>query len=787
MATLTGKITDVTGRAPDSISSITVKAPSVRIGGPGVIVSSPATVNFNRSTGSVTISGLAGGLAWLHLEGDGWADSIPLAVAEGMISLVEAIANAAGAPGMTDYVRLLAKLELAVDEVAQDAMDAAAQNIVWAKPAVSDADATRTPGAYRATSATTGTPSEANHTSGVLEILPSGAGSVYQRFTTWGPNPEVWVRASRNDTEWHSWQHVADKVAEIAEDLLDGRWGKNNIAEGENVNDIISPGIYSSPSSTNTQTLVNIPAGISAPILLEVKTTNLNRAEQTLTVLTNPGISSASYTRQSNAGATAWGDWQQFDRDIVEEWVAGANWNKGNLIAAQVGTVDNAPDGFSTIGSVNQARALESPFEAATVLGTFRFSGVAYQIGIARVDLKMRLVGRFYSASGWREWQDFTGFDSSGGTPVSQQSAPRPGSGFKTVPVAVTMGNSGTTHLATTGSYRFPLLNNAPITRWRLCATTRRPRQGDLSGADITLNKVAYGEHATNGAFVDTPTVVAENINIPADGSVIKLPWVSGEFGAGVERLISISYTSNNDIGPLSLHGYCFDMGTSDAAEQAATGTAKGSGPLDMWIEAETYATTPVIAAIGDSTTASSGATRTTYDGWLNVYCREKSALPVHYAAAGDTALNWMLNPEGYKATRWLDLDAPDAIIYNLGNNDVGGGSGLEVIQQHVAGMMPILEKIAPNIYAATLKPRTGQDPAQVQVRQSYNQWLLQERDFFRDVFDFYAATVDVDGESIRPEFNSGDDTHLNTAGYVALAGSITRPVTAPPVMYQSA
>ena len=31
MATLTGKITDVTGRAPNSISSITVKAPSVRI------------------------------------------------------------------------------------------------------------------------------------------------------------------------------------------------------------------------------------------------------------------------------------------------------------------------------------------------------------------------------------------------------------------------------------------------------------------------------------------------------------------------------------------------------------------------------------------------------------------------------------------------------------------------------------------------------------------------------------------------------------------------------------
>lgn len=132
MASLSGKITDVTSSPPDSISSITVKAPSARIGGgTEVITSSPANVDFNPTTGDVTISGLTGGLSWLYIEGDGWSDSIPLAVAEGMITLVEAIANAAGTPGMTDYVRLLARLELAVDEVAQDAVDAAAEDIAW--------------------------------------------------------------------------------------------------------------------------------------------------------------------------------------------------------------------------------------------------------------------------------------------------------------------------------------------------------------------------------------------------------------------------------------------------------------------------------------------------------------------------------------------------------------------------------------------------------------------------------------------------------------------------------
>ena len=118
MATLTGKITDVTGRAPDSISSITVKAPSVRVGGgTDLIVSSPATVDFDRSTGDVTISGLTGGLSWLHLEGEGWSDSIALSVAEGMITLVEAVANASGAPGMVDYIELLATLRQNMQDV----------------------------------------------------------------------------------------------------------------------------------------------------------------------------------------------------------------------------------------------------------------------------------------------------------------------------------------------------------------------------------------------------------------------------------------------------------------------------------------------------------------------------------------------------------------------------------------------------------------------------------------------------------------------------------------------
>lgn len=116
MATLTGKLADVTNKTPENISSITVKAPSVRIGGgTEVITSSPAKVEFNRTTGSITISDLTGGLSWIFIEGDGWSDSIALSVAEGMTTLVEAIANASGVPGMVDYLALLNGLDGAAE------------------------------------------------------------------------------------------------------------------------------------------------------------------------------------------------------------------------------------------------------------------------------------------------------------------------------------------------------------------------------------------------------------------------------------------------------------------------------------------------------------------------------------------------------------------------------------------------------------------------------------------------------------------------------------------------
>ena len=58
-----------------------------------------------------------------------------------MVTLVEAVANALGLPGIVDYIRLLADLENRIDDVAKDAVDAAAENIMYGQADSLPADA----------------------------------------------------------------------------------------------------------------------------------------------------------------------------------------------------------------------------------------------------------------------------------------------------------------------------------------------------------------------------------------------------------------------------------------------------------------------------------------------------------------------------------------------------------------------------------------------------------------------------------------------------------------------
>lgn len=381
-------------------------------------------------------------------------------------------------------------------------------------------------------------------------------------------------------------------------------------------------------------------------------------------------------------------------------------------------------------------------------------------------------------------WQPFYRIDAGAFVPPSDTTdTARPGSGFKVVPLALTVGGGGA-DAATTGAARIPIRYNAPITRWRVHIRNVNPRYSlpARTGA-VSFSGLWLGAHAGNGAYTATPKQIVGPFVTAPEGTDWVSPWLTDAIGGDVERLLSFGYDAPS--APWSLPGGSWRATTPMAAAQVAPAvTRQGSSPFDVWIEAETYAGTPVIATYGDSLSSGVSATLPVYDSTVSQYARARGALPVHYTASGDSMAGFA-DPDSFKGSRWATLARPDACIFAMGSNDIFSGITLAVAQAAFATAMSFVRKrISENVYLATVMPRNAVTGAQEDVRRAYNTWLRTLPGGARDVFDF-AASISTDDETITPAVDA-DGIHLTTAGYAANAAAIIRPVTTPPVMYQA-
>lgn len=337
---------------------------------------------------------------------------------------------------------------------------------------------------------------------------------------------------------------------------------------------------------------------------------------------------------------------------------------------------------------------------------------------------------------------------------------------LRTLPLALTAGGSGTAG-PTSGNYRMPVKYGATITRWRLHFRNNNPRFG-TDGPAATISAVYFGP-ATSGTFTAAPAQIAAGL--VTGGSDAVTPWQSAPITAGTEYAIAYSFTA-------SATNAVVGGGWSASSVNSTTATLNRvvSLPLDVWIEAEAEATVPVVAVLGDSLSAGVGATLPVYDSVLSQWARTRGVLPVHYAASGDTMQGWS-DGTAYKWQRWQHLNRPDAVIHAMGSNDVFGGADLATLKARRAASIELLQRyVSPVIYSLTITPRTSDTGGQEQVRRDYNNWLKGKPDAARDVFDVVPA-ISGNDEAISPGLDA-DGTHLTTAGYAAMAGTITRPLT---------
>lgn len=234
---------------------------------------------------------------------------------------------------------------------------------------------------------------------------------------------------------------------------------------------------------------------------------------------------------------------------------------------------------------------------------------------------------RFAGGGFWGRWKRM---DIGALGPTAAISAPAPSpAGFKTVPLALTVGG-GPSHRSgtTTGGVRIPIRYGARLGRFKVHLRNINPRVGVPGTGTVTVPKVWVSRHAGNGLPDADSTLIAQDLS--SAGTDMATPWVSVPLDADTDYLLIFQWRATQPTLTVPGGGWATrDM--HEAISTTARATRTTTLPLDVWIEAEVEPDVPVIAAFGDSLSSGVGASLPVFDSWLSQYCRAMKALPVHY------------------------------------------------------------------------------------------------------------------------------------------------------------
>lgn len=730
--TISGKLSDITGRPVEEITRATVKAETPTTIATGLVATQPRDVPIS-SDGSVTVTVEEGVKTWLYLEGRGWSDSVPLIAAAGMTFLWEAVANALGLPGdMQGFLDLKKKLQEMIDE----AVAKAPSLIKWEKGAAPDDLPSVKQGFSEVVTAeqakALGLPVASG---GVLEKFNWGIGGANHnyRFTTFVDlKPQVWIGFGSGENT-PVWTMQGTYMGRRVPDELSGSLENAPVGVVE---------IYGFDEAAK----LKLPKAAGG--LLETVMWGPSNYFQTYTVGNKATGEHEVWTTMYSKGETP--VWDKVGAQIYR------------MTAAQIGTLENAPVGVVELWGKDDAQALGLPVAKGGLLETVKWgaSNFFQTYKVSSASGGQEEWSTAYAKGQKPVWKK-TSTDAAGAANVSP-------SGLKTVPLALTLGTSSAQNRPAKGSCRLKIQYNAPIQRFRVCMSNRNPISGKSTGATVTVSKVTIGGHVGGGKFTGAPKQIAANLSIPADGAPAYGPWQTYQIDPMAEMLLGYDYAASGEVSGLLGSSWKTATGTSTTIAPDDLST-DWLAPLDIWLEVETLSTTPVIAVMGDSLSSGVGATWSVFDSWLSQYCRRVGALPVHYSASGDNARSWAGDFNSYKWTRWDGTTAPDTLIWALGSNDFGGSVPLTETQDNTLKIIEqVRKKWNPSLYTTTITPRQNRFTDQDETnRRTYNAWLKQ-RTWARAVFDFDAAINDG-ANGIKAEYNS-DDVHLKTIGYTVEA-----------------
>ena len=245
---------------------------------------------------------------------------------------------------------------------------------------------------------------------------------------------------------------------------------------------------------------------------------------------------------------------------------------------------------------------------------------------------------------------------------------------------------------------------------------------------------------------------------------------------------------------PLTVHqfasqnNYVSDKGNHAGKGQFPAKSSNGGWHYLARLEVTAPAKAGTIVAFGDSITDGTRSTTDTNQRWPDFLARRLQAanIPLGVVNAGIAGNQVLGDGAGRSALARFDKDAlmqtgVTHIVVLESINDIGlaRANPTPSAEDLIAGHQQLIARAHARgllIYGATLTPFDGASyfsPEGEAKRQAVNEWI-RSSGAYDGIVDFDAAVRDPKNPSkLLPQYNPGDNLHMNDAGYEAMANAI--------------
>ena len=298
---------------------------------------------------------------------------------------------------------------------------------------------------------------------------------------------------------------------------------------------------------------------------------------------------------------------------------------------------------------------------------------------------------------------------------------------------------------------------------------------GDLDFVDVWIGKaVKLGNGGYSQNYAEQPTNLGA---LAAFGSGASrrymLTNIEYTLEKGEEYLVSYGFTDPNPEVPNHMGiGGCW-LGTDPTMvgryDPPVSNAWSVNIPLDFYLTLHAPKNARVVAYVDSSSGTGYGADNPTRDTWGYRHAKSVGAFPVLLGHSGSTLGVWA-DPARYV---WSKLgstfDLADEAFIAVGSNDWAVYGDIPDMKSNLAALVVLVKTyMAETISFANIFPRASNTAVKLAQLAEWNDYLSTLPHGALQVIDRHSAIVGADGH-MKPEYNSGDGTHLNTMGYAQL------------------